>query len=316
MAFLTSIVHENFKRNFLVFFILSSALPLLFMIYITFKDVIPILTADQITDLKTTFTYGVLVMLLPPLLGFILGSKWVSSIESLSKEIKSKAVQIVGERHEFEDENEFAIIHQGFNELHDELQDKMKMLNEVSKKLMDSNVKLKELATTDELTALFNRRYFDLRLTEEVSRSERDEQDLSLIMIDFDGFKKHNDTYGHQTGDKLLSEMANLIRTSLRKSDMVFRYGGDEFAVLVPGCDIKKAEHLAKGIAKKVSSHQFETLEGKPIERLTISCGVASYQESLETFVAEADRCLFAAKNAGKGLVVAQAKESSSGLSA
>lgn len=308
MGFLTSIIHEKFKKNFFVFFILSSTLPLLLMVFIIFYHVIPVLMPEQITGLKTTFTYGVLVMLLPPLLSFLLGSKWVSSVESLSREIKSKSIQIVGESHELNDENEIAIIHQGFSGLYDELQNKMSMLNEVSKKLIDSNVKLKELASTDELTSLYNRRYFDIRLIEETSRSDRYKQELSLIMIDFDDFKQHNDAYGHQTGDKLLREMAQLIRTSVRKSDVVFRYGGDEFAVLVLGCDIMKAEHVAKGLVKRVSNHQFENLEGQPIERITISCGVACYEGSMEALVAEADRRLFTAKNAGRGLVVAQAK--------
>jgi diguanylate cyclase (GGDEF)-like protein len=291
-----------------MFFILSSTLPLLIMVYIIFNRVIPVLMPEQIIDLKATFTDGVLVMLLPPLLSFFFGSKWVSTVESLSKEIKSKSRQIVGERHEFNDENEFAMIHQGFSSLYDELQKKMNMLDKVSDKLIDSNARLKELANTDDLTSLYNRRYFDQRLIEETSRSDRYKQALSLIMIYFDEYKQHNDAYGHQTGDKLLREMARLIRTSIRQSDMIFRYGGGEFAVLVPGCEITKAEHLAKGLAQRVSNHQFENLEGQPIEEITISCGVAYYEGNMEAFVAEADRCLFTAKKAGKGLVVAQAK--------
>ena len=305
MEFLTSIIREKFKKNFLVFFILSSTLPLLLMVFIIFNHIVPVLLPEQITDLKTTFTYGVLVMLSPSFLSFFLGSKWVSSVESLSREIKSKSIQIVGESHEFNDENEVAIIHHGFNDLYDELQNKINVLNEVSKKLIDSNARLKELATTDALTSLYKRRYFDRRLIEETSRSERYKQELSLIMIDFDDFKQYNDAYGHQTGDKLLRELAKLIRTSIRKSDIAFRYGGDEFAVLVPGCEITKAEHVAKGLIKRVSNHQFGNLEGQPAERITISCGVACYEGSMEAFVGEADRCLFAAKKAGKGLVVA-----------
>lgn len=306
MSFLTSIFDEKFKKNFFVLFILSSTIPLLLMICITYLYVIPMLLPEQITDLKTIFTYGVLVMLLPPLLSFILGSKWVSSVESISNEIKSKSIQIMGERHDANDENEFAFIHQSFNDLHGELQNKMSMLNEVSKKLIDSNVRLKELATTDELTSLYNRRYFDLRLAEETSRSDRYKQNLALIMIDFDDFKKHNDTHGHQTGDKLLSEMAKLIRQSIRKSDMAFRYGGDEFAILVPGCEIKKAAFVAEGLVKKVSNHLFEGQEGQSLGKITISCGVSFYEGNLVDFVAKADKHLFAAKTAGKGLVVVQ----------
>ena len=135
MQFLTSIVHEKFKKNFFVIFVLASTIPLLLMICITYLYVLPLLLPEQIAGLKTIFTYGVLIMLLPPLLSFILGSRWVSSVESISEEIKAKSVQIMGEHYQVSDDNEFSVIHQSFNELHGELQNKMSMLNEVSKKL-------------------------------------------------------------------------------------------------------------------------------------------------------------------------------------
>ncbi|UCD90579.1 MAG: GGDEF domain-containing protein [Desulfobacterales bacterium] len=306
MSLLTSIFDEKFKKNFFVLFVLSSTIPLLLMICIIYLSVIPKLLPEQITDLKTVFAYGVLLMLLPVLLSFFLGSKWVGSVESISHEIQSKSIQVMGEQNHISDDNEFSVIHQSFNDLHNELQNKMNKLNEVSKKLIDSNLKLKELATTDDLTSLYNRRHFDQRLAEETSRCDRHKQDLSLIMIDFDDFKKHNDTHGHQTGDKLLGEMADIIRQSIRQSDMVFRYGGDEFAILVPGCDIQKAAFVAKGLAKKVSKHPFKNHEGEPLERITISCGVSFYEGNRVDFVAKADRHLFAAKTEGKGVVVAQ----------
>lgn len=302
----TSIIYEKYRRNFLVFFILSSTLPLLFMMFIIFQHVIPVLTPEQITDLRPVYTYGVLIMLVPPFLSFVLGSLWIRSVEDLTKEIKFKSIQITGERHRYEGKNELSTIHQSFNDLHNELRNKMDQLSDVSKKLIDSNVRLSELATTDELTSLYNRRYFDLRLIEETHRSERYKQDLSLIMIDFDDFKHHNDKHGHQTGDKILKEVAGLIRKSIRKSDMGFRYGGDEFIVLVPGCNLKQAEQLATALVKKVDSHHFENLEGQPLNRISISCGVTCYTGNPEVFVAEADKCLLQAKNNGKGLVVAR----------
>jgi diguanylate cyclase (GGDEF)-like protein len=254
----------------------------------------------QIAYLKNTFTNGLLVMLIPTILSISLGYWWIISIETVAKNIKSKTTRIIGERQDFTGENEFESINQNFNDLHDELQNKMNQLNEVSKKLIDSNLKLKKLATTDGLTTLYNRRYFDSRLVEETSRSDRYKQELSLIMIDLDDFKKHNDTHGHQTGDKILLKMADLIRKSTRKSDMVFRYGGDEFAVLVPGCDLKKAEHLAKELSKKVAHYQFDTFDGQPLDSITISTGVACYSGNIETFVTEADKHLLAAKSTGK----------------
>ncbi len=306
MALFTSLIHEKFRKNFFVFFFLSSTFPLLLLIFIIYQHVIPVLMPDQINDLRGLFTYGVLVMLLPPFLSFVLGSIWISSIETISEDIKSKSAQIIGEKEEFNDENEFAIIQQSFNVLHNEIQSKVNELSEVSKKLVDSNIELKELALSDKLTSLYNRRSFDLRLVEETSRADRYKQELSLIMIDCDDFKRYNDTYGHQTGDKLLKELADIIEKSIRNSDSGFRYGGDEFAVLLPVCDIKNAEHVAQRLVEKVYIHQFKDVEGQPLDRVTISCGVACYKGKSEAFVAEADKHLFAAKTSGKGLVVAQ----------
>ena len=306
MALFTSLMHEKFRKNFFVFLFLSSTFPLLLLIFIIYQHVIPVIMPDQINDLKDTFTYGVLIMLLPSFLSFALGSKWIRSIETISEDIKSKSVRFIGEKKEFDVENEFENIQQNFNVLHDEFQSKINELNKVSKKLIDSNNKFKELALSDELTSLYNRRSFDLRLIEETSRSDRYKQELSLIMIDLDDFKRYNDTHGHQTGDKLLKEVAYMTRKSIRESDSAFRYGGDEFAVLLPVCDIKNAEHVAQRLVEKVSIHEFKNIEGQRLGRVTISCGVACYKGKLEAFVAEADKHLFAAKTSGKGLIIAE----------
>jgi len=306
MTMLNSLIHEKFRKNFFVFLFLSSIFPLLLLIFIIYQQVIPVIMPDQINALKDTFTYGVLVMLLSSFLSFALGSKWISSIETISEDIKSKSVRIIGEKEAFNAENEFENIQQNFNILHDEFQSKINELNEVSKKLIDSNSKFKKLSLTDELTSLYNRRSFDLRLIEETSRADRYKQELSLIMIDLDDFKRHNDTHGHQTGDKLLEELADMIRKSIRESDSAFRYGGDEFAVLLPVCNIKNAEHVAKKIVEKISIHPFKNVQGQRLEKVTISCGVACYKGNLEAFVAEADKHLFVSKTSGKGLIITQ----------
>lgn len=154
------------------------------------------------------------------------------------------------------------------------------------------------------MNSSLNRRYFDLRLIEEARRADRDKQELSLIMIDFDNFKHVNDSYGHQAGDKLLQEVAAIIKTSLRRADIVFRYGGDEFAALVPGCEINKAEQIAKKFATEVSETQFKGADGESLDGITISCGIANYEGNLEEFMTVADSCLFAAKEAGRNCVV------------
>ena len=124
------------------------------------------------------------------------------------------------------------------------------------------------------------------------------------MMIDFDNFKHFNDSYGHQTGDKLLQEVAAIIKTSLRRSDMVFRYGGDEFAALVPGCNINKAGQIAKIFVTEISKTQFKSSDEESLDGVTVSCGVANYEGNLEDFMAAADNSLFAAKDAGRNCVV------------
>lgn len=106
--------------------------------------------------------------------------------------------------------------------------------------LNDKSVKLGELAIKDQLTKLYNRHFFNEIIEKETSTAERRTEPLSLIMIDIDGFKLINDTFGHLTGDKILSEAATLIKSTTRKSDIVFRYGGDEFLVILTNstCDM------------------------------------------------------------------------------
>ena len=305
MAMLSSIFQAKFRRNFTVFFILSSILPMLIMIFIIYQHVMPVLNDGQLNRLTPICTYGVIAMLSPSLLCIAFGYHWIGMIEKITKEIISKSSKLrrtpsktYAGRSELEDVKDV------FNEIHGELEEKMGKLDEVTKQLLELNVKLEAMATTDALTSLFNRRYFDLKLVEEASLAEREKQELSLMMIDVDEFKKYNDSYGHQTGDKLLQQLAATIRNSLRRSDMVFRYGGDEFAVLVPGCHMTIAEQIARKIVKRVSGTQFTSFGGKVLEEITISCGVASYTGDLDGFMAAADKCLFAAKDAGKNCVV------------
>ena len=305
MARRFSIFEAKFRRNMAVFFTLSSVLPLLILIFFIFQYVIPLLNEIQLHSFNRVFTYGVTAMLIPSLLSIAMGYRWVSSIEKLSKEIKAKTRLIGGTLPEFDnDENELAHIYGLFNEIHGDLESKMSELDDVTRKLLEANIKLEKMAVKDSLTDTFNRRYFDLRLIMETSRADRDKQDLSLMMIDFDNFKQFNDEHGHQTGDKLLQEVADIIRSSLRRSDMVFRYGGDEFAVLVPGCNLTKAEKLAEKFVTKISETQYKSASGKPLRKITISCGVAQYDGNLENFARAADQCLLAAKENGKGRVV------------
>ncbi len=217
-------------------------------------------------------------------------------MENLTEEIKSKSVDIVEGGEDLEGENEIATIRHIVNGLHNELQEKMNKLNEYSKKLIDSNIELSERSVTDSLTGLHNRRHFESRLREEISRAERYGHNLSLIMFDIDDFKQHNDILGHQAGDELLKKIGFITKNNIRGTDIPFRYGGDEFAVLLAECDIKGAE--------AVSNYHFFADSGEiPFKGTTRSCGVASYSKGMKNFIGETDKLLYEAKNAGRGLV-------------
>ncbi len=160
-----------------------------------------------------------------------------------------------------------------------------------------ANVNLERLATTDGLTGVCNHRHFYTRLEQEFNRSERYEAPLSTIMVDVDNFKDINDTYGHRVGDDILKELAGILRQTIRKSDIAARYGGDEFALLLPQTDSKGALCEAQRILRAVEEHDFESLHGSAI---VISYGIASFPDEgikkSEDMVRVADRRLYAMK--------------------
>jgi diguanylate cyclase (GGDEF)-like protein len=162
------------------------------------------------------------------------------------------------------------------------------------------------MSITDPLTGLLNRRYLEERFAEEVERSKRYHYPLSFMMIDIDGFKAYNDTFGHQAGDEILRATAQCIRSSLRNFDVAARYGGEEFSLVLPETEITSATALAERLRREVENHLGAT---NPIARqpVTISIGVASLSPLLHTthkVIRAADQALYAAKKQGKNCVV------------
>ncbi|MDH2917045.1 MAG: diguanylate cyclase [Gallionella sp.] len=162
---------------------------------------------------------------------------------------------------------------------------------------------------TDSLTKVYNRRYLDRRLEEEVARAKRYALDLSITMIDIDHFKLVNDTYGHQAGDVVLSEMCSLIKADVRDLDMVARYGGEEFLVICTNTPIAGAALVAERLRQLVESSQIEVTDGagvKQILRISISLGVAGFSaqlDSQEKLIQAADHALYRAKSEGRNRV-------------
>lgn len=165
---------------------------------------------------------------------------------------------------------------------------------------------LKSCATQDPLTALGNRRSLEQWLTTELSRSRRHNSPLSVMMIDVDHFKEINDSLGHLGGDRVLKAIAKALESSTRGSDLVFRYGGDEFAVLLPHTDSKGAENTAAQIREQlntISNADFGLESDSTTRRPDISIGIASYQadDNEARLLERADRHLYHAKAQGRG---------------
>jgi len=164
---------------------------------------------------------------------------------------------------------------------------------------------LAHAAAVDPLTCLFNRRYFETRLDEEIQRSRRYGVDLALLVIDVDDFKRLNDALGHLMGDRVLRAMADTLRRSVRAFDVCTRFGGEEFAILMPGSRAAAAVQSAERIRERVEAYRFDSLPVPAELRPTISIGVAvlSGSDAMQDLVARADRALYQAKAEGKNRV-------------
>ncbi len=174
------------------------------------------------------------------------------------------------------------------------------------KKLESTNSLLKQQAITDELTGLYSRRHILSELEKELERASRYTHSFSGMMIDIDRFKDINDEYGHPTGDRLLREVASVLSMSVRKIDIIGRYGGDEFLVLLPEAAAEAAHIVALRIQKGLSQYTFSA-QGVPLE-LCVSIGLITLKPGQKTdataFVEHADALLLNAKKAGKDRVV------------
>ncbi|MEW5721982.1 MAG: GGDEF domain-containing protein [Thermodesulfobacteriota bacterium] len=297
-----SLDSTTFRRTFMAVYALSALVPLLILIWFFSQYIFPLLGEQGVEEIRLEGALVLGFLLLVPALGFVLISKWMKGLEGLARDIRTTAAALLPDQGPAGPENEMVVLRRHFDSLHRELQEKVNQLSAYSNLLIDTNIRLSEQAITDKLTNLYNRRYFDQRLAEEINRAERYGLDVALIMIDLDGFKNYNDVLGHQAGDEVLRKMGQVIRSSIRKSDLPFRYGGDEFAVLLPQCRVPDAVIIARKLIKAVAGLE-SGLEGG-LEKVSVSCGVAGYTGGHEDLVAVADKCLYQAKTAGRGKVV------------
>ncbi|MEQ1771097.1 MAG: diguanylate cyclase [Devosia sp.] len=162
------------------------------------------------------------------------------------------------------------------------------------------------LAVTDELTGLYNRRYFDRHLSLMLDKAREQERDMAVMLIDMDFFKSVNDTHGHDIGDSVLKEFAQRLRRNIRGVDLACRFGGEEFVVLMPDTDYRQAQSVAERVRMSVAERTFQAPGERPLT-VTCSVGVAlneQAQDSPESILKRADVALYRAKREGRNRVV------------
>ncbi len=175
------------------------------------------------------------------------------------------------------------------------------LLKEAQKDIKIKNKELEKLAITDKLTNLYNRRKLDELLQNELNRCERFNHTFGIAILDIDYFKKVNDTFGHQVGDKVLIEISNILKKHIRKTDFVGRFGGEEFVIICPESQKDGIHNLIENIRIDIANYDF-----KNVGKVTASFGIAMLKEndSIEALLKRADVALYEAKNAGRNRVV------------
>ncbi|MCP9337771.1 sensor domain-containing diguanylate cyclase [Stutzerimonas xanthomarina] len=172
------------------------------------------------------------------------------------------------------------------------------------RQLQAANQELQRLSSTDRLTGLFNRGHWEEMLRQDYARHRRYERNAALVMFDIDHFKKINDSYGHQAGDAVIQQTAELVRQSMRDADIAGRYGGEEFVVLLPDTDSEGALTFAERLRQSIEAHEV-VYDGHSI-RFTVSLGIADLSEPTSGYaqlIERADNALYSSKAAGRNQV-------------
>lgn len=182
-----------------------------------------------------------------------------------------------------------------------ELSQEIQMRKQIEEELRRSELRYRELSLTDDLTGLYNARHFFRQMQSECERSVRYSHPLSLCVMDVDNFKIYNDTYGHLSGDAVLSELGRIIQRLIREADSAYRYGGEEFILLLPETQMPEATQVAERIRVAFHEHAFFPKNGTEVH-VALSQGVTSLQpgESPSSFLERADRNMYSAKKNGR----------------
>ena len=177
----------------------------------------------------------------------------------------------------------------------------------LEKELKESEERYRELSIIDDLTQLYNSRHFYKQLKMEIDRLDRHEHPLTLLLLDLDDFKIFNDTYGHVEGDHVLSRLGQVIKRCLRKADFAYRYGGEEFTIILPMTTSEEGIVIAERIRTEFKKEIFSPVPGQEVH-VTVSIGLAQYkpEEDEKVFVHRVDQLMYQGKKNGKDRICSE----------
>jgi len=296
---------QRVRRKILLALALCSAIPLLILTYVLYAQIVPLL--DPVSHRLLIVGLPVLIIFVGLLMaagGYVIWD--VATAVARTAEFISASRQLNemdGRR------DEIGLLMGSFSRMLTTIEAQSTEINSFAarldsayKELEASDSRLKEFSFKDEVTGLYNRRFFAVRLEEEVSRCRRFNHPVSVVLLDLDGYKAINDELGHSAGDETLREVANILLKHSRGINVICRYGGDEFAVLLVETSKAGALLYADRIRQVLATHPFP--HGR---RVTASFGVASLPEDVapatEELIRAADEALYAAKRAGRNRV-------------
>src|SRR5215831_9194983 len=296
---------QRLRKKLVVALTLSSVVPLLVLTRVVRNYVLPSLLRDQsvlLGGMQALLAFTVIGMIAGAYIIWDVGRTVARIAEMLASE---RAIVSLGRR-----KDEVGTLMTSFNRMLETIEQQAGEINSFAtrldaayKELESTNARLKETSFKDEVTGLYNRRFFSLRLEEELSRYRRFNHPVSVVLLDLDGFKAVNDDLGHAVGDDTLRDMAQILMKHSRGINVVSRYGGDEFAVLLVETSKGGARLYADRIRQVVATFPYS--HGK---RVTASFGVASLPDdeagTAEDLFRSADEALYTAKRAGKNQVM------------
>jgi len=302
-------VGRRLKQRVQAAIVLSGFLPILVLAYVVHRYVLPQLDGGD--PLRIFALQGLIICTMLAMIGggwliWDLGRTVAHMADAMAAEASSERVTALGNR-----ADDVGTLMNSFGKMLGTVENQANEINAFAskldaayKELEATNLRLKEYSFKDEVTGLYNRRFFTMRLDEELARYRRFNHPASVVLLDLDGFKAVNDDLGHAVGDETLRDIAQILQKHSRGINVVSRYGGDEFAILLVETSKAGAKLYADRIRQVISSFPFS--HGKPI---TASFGVASVPDdeaaTAEDLFRAADDALYAAKRAGKNQVAA-----------